>query len=113
MAMDYKLLGSTGVKVSRLCMGTMTFGKEADKAASASIFRRYRDVGINFFDCANNYAGGESERILGELIHDCRGEVIITTKVFNRVGTDINACGTSRRHIMVSVEESLRRLKTD
>lgn len=113
MTMDYKLLGSTGVKVSRLCMGTMTFGKETDKAASASIFRRCRDVGINFFDCANNYAGGEAERILGELIHDCRGEVVITTKVFNRVGADINARGTSRRHIMVSVEESLRRLKTD
>ena len=111
--MNYKLLGSTGVKVSQLCMGTMTFGKEADKAASASIFRRCRDVGINFFDCANNYADGESERILGELIHDCRGEVIITTKVFNRVGTDINARGTSRRHIMAAVEESLRRLKTD
>lgn len=59
MTMDYKLLGSTGVKVSRLCMDTMTFGKEADKAALASIFRRCRDVGINFFDCANNYAGGK------------------------------------------------------
>jgi aryl-alcohol dehydrogenase-like predicted oxidoreductase len=113
MTMEYKLLGSTGVKVSRLCMGTMTFGKEADKAASASIFRRCRDAGINFFDCANNYAGGESEKILGELIHDCRGEVVITSKVFNRVGADINAHGTSRRHIMASVEESLRRLKTD
>lgn len=111
--MEYRLLGSTGVKVSRLCMGTMTFGKEADKAASASIFRRCRDAGINFFDCANNYADGESEKILGELIHDCRGEVVITSKVFNRVGADINAHGTSRRHIMASVEESLRRLKTD
>jgi aryl-alcohol dehydrogenase-like predicted oxidoreductase len=113
MTMDYKLLGSTGVKVSRLCMGTMTFGKEADKAASTAMFRRCRDAGINFFDCANNYAGGEAEKILGELIHDCRGEVVITTKVFNRVGADINARGTSRRHIMASVEESLRRLKTD
>lgn len=111
--MDYKLLGSTGVKVSRLCMGTMTFGKEADRAASASIFRRCRDAGINFFDCANNYAGGEAEKILGEFIQDCRGEVVITSKVFNRVGSDINAHGTSRRHIMASVEESLRRLKTD
>jgi aryl-alcohol dehydrogenase-like predicted oxidoreductase len=113
MAMDYNLLGSTGVKVSRLCMGTMTFGKEADQAASTAMFRRCRDAGINFFDCANNYAGGEAERILGGLIHDCRGEVVITTKVFNRVGADINARGTSRRHIMASVEESLRRLKTD
>jgi aryl-alcohol dehydrogenase-like predicted oxidoreductase len=111
--MEYKLLGSTGVKVSGLCMGTMTFGKEADKAASASMFRRCREEGINFFDCANNYAGGEAERILGELIHDCRAELVITSKVFNRVGSDINAHGTSRRHIMASIEASLRRLKTD
>jgi aryl-alcohol dehydrogenase-like predicted oxidoreductase len=111
--MEYRLLGNTGVKVSRLCMGAMTFGKEADKNASAAIFRRCREAGINFFDCANNYAGGESERILGELIRDCRDEVVITTKVFNRVGADINAGGTSRRHIMASVEASLKRLKTD
>jgi len=111
--MEYKLLGNTGLKVSRLCMGTMTFGKEADKATSEAIFRRCREAGINFFDCANNYAGGESERILGDLIRDCRDEVIITTKVFNRVGKDINAGGTSRRHIMASVEQSLKRLQTD
>mgnify|MGYP001603520677 FL=1 len=86
MKMEYKLLGNTGVKVSRLCMGTMTFGKEADKNASVAIFRRCREAGINFFDCANSYVGGESERILGELIRDCRDEVVITTKVFNRVG---------------------------
>ena len=111
--MEYKLLGNTGLKVSRLCMGTMTFGKEADKATSEAIFRRCREAGINFFDCANSYAGGESERILGDLIRDCRDEVIITTKVFNRVGVDINAGGTSRRHIMASVEQSLKRLQTD
>jgi aryl-alcohol dehydrogenase-like predicted oxidoreductase len=113
MKMEYKLLGNTGVKVSRFCLGTMTFGKEADQTASAAIFRRCRDAGINFFDCANSYGGGESERILGELIRDCRDEVVITTKVFNRIGTDINAGGTSRRHIMASVERSLKRLKTD
>ena len=77
------------------------------------MFGRCREAGINFFDCANSYAGGESERILGELIRDCRNEVVITTKVFNRVGTDINAGGGSRRHIMASVEASLKRLKTD
>ena len=53
--MEYKLLGNTGLKVSRLCMGTMTFGKEADKATSEAIFRRCREAGINFFDCANSY----------------------------------------------------------
>ncbi len=111
--MEYKLLGNTGVKVSRLCMGTMTFGKEVNEADSGAIFMRCRQAGINFFDCADSYAGGESERILGELIQDCRDEVVITTKVFNRVGGDINAGGTSRRHIMNSIEKSLRRLKTD
>ena len=113
MKMTYKLLGNTGVKVSPLCMGTMTFGKEADEAASAAIFNRCREAGINFFDCSNNYAGGESERILGGLIQGCRDDLVITTKVFGRIGTDINAGGTSRRHIMASVEQSLRRLKTD
>ncbi|MBM4313219.1 MAG: aldo/keto reductase [Deltaproteobacteria bacterium] len=111
--MEYRLLGNTGVKVSRLCMGTMTFGREADRNASAAIFGRCRAAGINFFDCANSYAGGESERILGELIRDCRDDLVITTKVFNRIGTDINAGGASRRHIMASVEASLNRLKTD
>jgi aryl-alcohol dehydrogenase-like predicted oxidoreductase len=113
MKTAYKLLGNTGVKVSPLCMGTMTFGKEADQAASTAIFNRCREAGINFFDCANVYAKGESERILGGLIQGCRDEVVITTKVFGRVGADINAGGTSRRHIMASVEQSLRRLKTD
>src|SRR5512133_3621443 len=111
--MEYTLLGNTGVKVSRLCMGTMTFGREADRDAAAAIFRRCREAGINFFDCSNNYAGGESEKILGELIRDCRDELVITTKVFNRVGPDINAAGTSRRHIMAAVEQSLRKLGTD
>lgn len=111
--MEYTLLGNTGVKVSRLCMGTMTFGREADRSASAAIFRRCREAGINFFDCSNNYAGGESEKILGELIRDCRDELVITTKVYNRVGSDVNACGLSRRHIMAAVEQSLRKLGTD
>jgi len=113
MEMSYKLLGNTGVKVSPLCMGTMTFGKEADEAASRAIFNRCRDAGINFFDCANVYAEGRSEEILGSLIQGCRDELVITSKVFGRVGTDINAAGASRRHIMASVEQSLRRLKTD
>jgi aryl-alcohol dehydrogenase-like predicted oxidoreductase len=113
MKMEYRLLGNTGVQVSRLCLGTMTFGKEADKTAAEAIFRRSREAGINFFDCANNYGGGEAERILGDLIRDCRDDVVITTKVFNKVGADVNAHGTSRRHIMAAVEKSLRQLKTD
>jgi aryl-alcohol dehydrogenase-like predicted oxidoreductase len=111
--MTYKLLGNTGVKVSSLCMGTMTFGKEADEAESRALFNRCREAGINFFDCANVYAQGRAEEILGNLIRDCRDELVITTKAFGRTAEDINAAGTSRRHIMASVEQSLRRLKTD
>ncbi|MCB0131747.1 MAG: aldo/keto reductase [Caldilineaceae bacterium] len=111
--MNYNLLGNTGVKVSTLCFGTMLFGDSADKKTSAALFGRCRDAGINFFDCANVYAGGRSEEILGDLIADCRDELVITTKVFGSTGTDINAGGTSRRHIQRAVEDSLRRLKTD
>jgi aryl-alcohol dehydrogenase-like predicted oxidoreductase len=111
--LEYRNLGQTGVKVSPLCMGTMTFGNEADEATSAALFKRGRDVGINFFDCANVYAGGRSEEILGRLIAGCRNDVIITSKVFFPAGQGINERGLSRRHIMIAVEDSLRRLQTD
>jgi aryl-alcohol dehydrogenase-like predicted oxidoreductase len=111
--MDYRILGRTGVKVSSLCFGTMSFGDIADEAESARMFHRCREVGINFFDCANTYAGGRSEEILGGLIADCRDEIVLTTKVVSRTGADINQGGASRRHIQIAVEESLKRLKTD
>ena len=111
--MEYRTLGRTGVQVSRLCFGTLSFGAIADEDMSAAMFNRCRDVGINFFDVANVYAGGRAEEILGDLIQDCRDEVIIASKVHYQMGTDINACGLSRRHIMQAVEGSLRRLKTD
>ena len=111
--MKYKLLGNTGVKVSSLCFGTMTFGWGADQKTSAGLFHRCRDVGINFFDCANVYAGGRSEEILGALIADCRDEIVLTTKFYGGVGDDINARGASRYHIRQAVEASLRRLNTD
>jgi len=111
--MEYRVLGRTGVKVSRLCFGTMSFGDTADEATSAAMFHRCREAGINFFDCANTYAGGRSEEILGRLIADCRDEVIITSKVGFPVGQDVNAQGLSRRHIIRAVEGSLKRLNTD
>ena len=111
--MQYKLLGNTGVKVSSLCFGTMTFGWQADQKTSAAMFHRCRDIGINFFDCANVYAGGKSEEILGSLIADCRDEIVLTTKFFGGVGEDVNARGASRYHIRQAVEASLRRLNTD
>ena len=111
--MDYKFLGNTGVKVSSLCFGTMSFGGETNEEDATAIFKRCRDVGINFFDCANIYQGGRSEEILGRLIKDCRDEMVITSKVYYATGPDINAIGGSRRHIMRAVEQSLTRLNTD
>jgi aryl-alcohol dehydrogenase-like predicted oxidoreductase len=111
--MEYRFLGNTGVQVSGLCFGTMSFGGDADEATSAAMFHRCREAGINFFDCANVYAGGRSEEILGELIADCRGDVVVTSKVYFPTGDDINARGASRRHITAAVEASLKRLNTD
>jgi aryl-alcohol dehydrogenase-like predicted oxidoreductase len=111
--MKYVNLGSTGVQVSELCLGTMTFGKEADRRTSAAIYRRCREAGINFFDCANVYSCGEAERILGGLITGERHQLIITTKVGGNMGAGPNREGLSRRHILQACEESLQRLNTD
>lgn len=111
--MKYRRLGDTGVSVSSLCMGTMTFGKETDQAAAADIFHRCREAGINFFDCADMYAEGEAERILGGLIANCRDAVVVSSKLTKKIDADSAAKGSSRRHIMNAVEASLRRLNTD
>ena len=111
--MNYNYLGNTGIQVSGLCMGTMTFGREADKAASRAIFNQCRDAGINFFDCANVYSHGKAETILGELISDCRADLVITSKFAGAMGSEPNTGGASRRHMVASLEASLKRLKTD
>lgn len=111
--MEYRSLGRTGVQVSSLCFGTMSFGGDADTATSAAMYARCRDVGINFFDTANVYTGGQSETILGRLIAPHRDDIVLTSKVNFPVGDDVNARGTSRRHIMLAVEASLKRLGTD
>ena len=111
--MEYRTLGRTGVQVSRLCFGTMSFGGVADEETSAAMFHRCRQAGINFFDTANVYADGRSEEILGRLIADCRDEIVLTSKVGFSAGKGVNARGLSRRHVMLAVEASLRRLGTD
>ncbi|APB75848.1 MULTISPECIES: aldo/keto reductase [Paenibacillus] len=111
--MNYRTVGKTGIKVSNLCFGTMSFGGNADEETSKKMFNRSREAGINFFDTANVYSQGRSEEILGECIEDCRNEIVLSTKVFYPMGQDVNARGLSRRHIMLEVENSLRRLKTD
>ena len=111
--MEYRTLGRTGVQVSRLCFGTMSFGGDADEATSAAMFRRCRDAGINFFDCADVYQAGRSEEILGRAMAGDRDELVITTKVHFPMGPGVNQRGLSRRHIMQAVTGSLRRLATD
>ena len=111
--MDYVTAGSTGVQVSPLCFGTMSFGDEADESVSGQLFHRAREAGINFFDTADVYAQGAAEQILGKLIEGGRDEVVITSKVFFPMGSDVNAGGLSRRHIVRAVEASLGRLGTD
>ncbi len=111
--MDYRILGRTGVRVSSLCMGTMTFGEAADEAEAGRIFNRCRDVGINFFDTANGYAGGRSEEILGRLMAGLRDDLVITTKAGFPQGEGVNKGGASRRHLKLQIEASLKRLQTD
>lgn len=111
--MDHRPLGRTGVHVSSLCFGTMSFGTTADEAESARLYRAARDAGIDFFDTADVYGEGRSERILGELIADERDALVIASKVYGRTGPGPNDVGLSRRHVTHAVEASLRRLGTD
>jgi aryl-alcohol dehydrogenase-like predicted oxidoreductase len=111
--MKTKLLGRTGISVSELCFGTMSFGGDADEATSASMYKNVRDAGINFFDTADEYSKGKSEEILGRLIKGHRDELVIATKCNSQQGPDVNARGTSRRHVVRAVDASLKRLGTD
>jgi len=127
--MKYKLLGRTGLKVSELCLGSMTFGENfygiavVDQPAANAMVSRALEVGINFFDTADVYSYGQSEVVLGQALKDCgveRDSVIVATKVRSPMteaataGTgDVNNVGLSRQHIFAAVEHSLRRLQTD
>src|SRR3979411_3015179 len=123
--MEYATLGNTGLLVSKLCFGTMTFGdgrglfkaiSTVDQAAADELVKTSIDGGINFFDTADAYTEGESEKILGQSLKNlkiARKDVVIATKVYGRVGMGRNDIGASRGHIMDAVEASLRRLQTD
>jgi aryl-alcohol dehydrogenase-like predicted oxidoreductase len=111
--MDYRRLGRSGLKVSEICLGTMTFGHGADLAEAERIVGKSLDAGLMFFDTANGYNGGESEIILGKALGKRRRDVVIASKVFNAMGPGPNDSGMSRLHIMQAVEDSLRRLGTD
>jgi aryl-alcohol dehydrogenase-like predicted oxidoreductase len=111
--MEYRNLGQTGVKVSELCFGVMSFGGDADEETSAAMYRQCREAGVNFFDCANVYGRGRSEAILGKLMAGERDELVITSKVGSPMRDAVNGQGLTRRHIMREVEDSLARLQTD
>ena len=113
--MDYRRLGRSGLKISELVLGTMNFGNQTDKNESFKIIDAAIDAGINILDCADVYAGGESERVIGEALtaNGKRKDVFITSKVFLPVGDGPNDRGNSKHHILEGCENSLRSLKTD
>jgi aryl-alcohol dehydrogenase (NADP+) len=120
--MEYVRLGSTGLKVSRLCLGTMTYGSKKwrewvlEEQESRPFIKRALELGINFFDTADMYSAGVSEEILGRALRDfapARDRVVVATKVFNRMSDDPNDAGLSRKHILHSIDASLQRLGMD
>jgi aryl-alcohol dehydrogenase (NADP+) len=121
--MEYVRFGNTGLKVSRLCLGTMTYGNNQterwkwtlNEEESRPFIQKALELGINFFDTADMYSTGISEEIVGTALKDFakRDEVVIATKVFHPMSKAPNAGGLSRKHIMSSIDGSLRRLKTD
>jgi aryl-alcohol dehydrogenase-like predicted oxidoreductase len=120
--MEYINLGSTGLKVSRICLGCMTYGSKSwrqwvlEEAEGRPFIKQALELGINFFDTADMYSLGASEQVLGRALKDfgpSRDKLVIATKVFFPMGDDPNQKGLSRKHIMHAIDDSLRRLGTD
>ena len=116
--MRYRLLGNSGLRVSELSLGTMTFGEDwgwgAAKDEARKVYGAFREAGGNFIDTSNFYTNGTSESFLGEFIKDHRQSVVLATKyTMSAPGTDPNAAGNQRKNMMQSVEASLKRLQTD
>ena len=120
--MEYVRFGNTGMKVSKICLGTMTYGKPTERwpwalteQESRPFIQKALELGINFFDTADMYSYGTSEEVIGILLKEFvkRDDVVIATKVFNPMGPLPNDGGLSRKHIMSSIDNSLKRLKTD
>jgi aryl-alcohol dehydrogenase-like predicted oxidoreductase len=111
--MEYRRLGRSGVMVSELCLGAMTFGRELDEAETTRMIDAFIDAGGNFIDTADVYSKGTSEELTGQAIKGRRDDLVIATKVRFAMGPGINDVGISRKHIMAGCEASLRRLGTD
>lgn len=111
--MQYRKMGRTGLKVSELCLGTMTFGDQASEADAIAMTHGAIEAGINFIDTADMYVHGRSEQIVGKAIKGRRDEIVLATKGGNPTGPNPNDQGASRKHIMHALEQSLKRLDTD
>ncbi len=112
--MQYKNLGRTGLKVSRICLGTNMFGAGyVDDARAISVVHRAHELGINFIDTADAYNSGTSEHVVGKAVRGQRHDFVVATKGFVATGDGVNSSGLSRKHLMDAVEASLRRLDTD
>jgi aryl-alcohol dehydrogenase-like predicted oxidoreductase len=111
--MEYRRIGRSGLKVSEICLGTMTFGASVEEAEAIGIVNLALDGGINLFDTADAYNGGRSEEMLGKALKGRRREAVVATKFFNPMGPGPNDSGMSRVHIMHAIADSLRRLQMD
>ena len=111
--MEYRRMGRSGLKVSEICLGTMTFGHGTDEAEAKRMVDLSFDAGVNFFDTANSYAEGQSEILLGKALKGQRRDAVVATKFFNPMGSGPNDSGMSRVHIMQAIEDSLERLQMD
>jgi aryl-alcohol dehydrogenase-like predicted oxidoreductase len=111
--MEYRRLGRSGLKVSEIYLGTMTFGHGTDASEAERIVLTSLDAGVTLFDTADGYSNGVSETMLGRALGPRRREAVVATKVFAPIGSGPNDSGMSRVHIMNAVEDSLRRLGTD
>lgn len=111
--MKYRKLGRTGLLVSEICLGTMTFGNQIDEAASINLIKWAVDHGVNFVDTADLYVDGKTEQIVGKALKGIRDQVVLATKVGARQGATVNDAGLNRKYIMKSIEDSLQRLGTD
>ena len=116
--MQYVNLGKTGLKVSRLCLGMMTYGSKSwrdwilEEKEARPFVERALEAGINFFDTADVYSLGESERVTGNLLKGVKREnIVVATKVYQTMSNDVNDRGLSRKHIMDSIDKSLKRLQ--
>jgi aryl-alcohol dehydrogenase-like predicted oxidoreductase len=111
--MEYRKLGKTGLKVSEIGLGSLTYGAQVEEADAIKIIERAISAGVNFFDTADVYVGGRAEEIVGKALKEKRHSFVLATKVSGRTGPGGNDIGLSRKHILDEVEKSLRRLGTD